>query len=146
MSDRDPFSNGVYQGLKSLLESSFPKRCASCGRVFETAAQFVAETRDIHDARSGLVEGDDDDGRKIVELFRNCPCGSTLMTLFDDRRDGSPEGARRRQRFGELLDFLVANGFDRDTARLELIKVLHGEPSSLLERISPPGRDPSNRG
>ncbi|MCK9987662.1 MAG: hypothetical protein AzoDbin1_04134, partial [Azoarcus sp.] len=42
------------------------------------------------------------DGQVIVELFRNCVCGSTLMDCFRDRRDTSEAGLRRRARFGEL--------------------------------------------
>ncbi len=44
----------------------------------------------------------------------------------------------RRRRFGELMDFLVANGVAPETARTELLKVMRGERSKLLEKYRPP--------
>jgi len=82
--------------------------------------------------------GVSDDGSRIVEAFRNCPCGSTLMDFFTDRRDMSEKGLRRRERFGELLDYLVENGMERAAARAELLKVLKGGSSAVLANFSPP--------
>ena len=139
MAYSDDFRKQLFRGLETLAASAFPKHCANCGRVFMTAEAFLQETNAISEQHSGLKEGDDDDGRRIVEAFRNCPCGSTLMSLFNDRRDASPAGLLRRQRFGEMLDFLIAHGIDRDTARAELIKVVRGEHSDLLACMAPPG-------
>lgn len=127
-----------FDGLRALAEASFPKRCASCGRVYETAEQFLAETAPLRPDRSGLRAGEDDDGRTIVEAFRNCVCGSTLMDVFSDRRDLSPAGARRRERFGALVEYLAARGIDRVAARAELLKVMRGEHSELLAQLRPP--------
>lgn len=138
MVDSEGFRQQLFQGLRALAASAFPKRCANCGRVFATAETFLQETRAINERHSGLKEGNDDDGRRVIEAFRNCPCGSTLMSFFNDRRDVSPAGMQRRQRFGEMLELLAAHGVDRDTARAELIKVLRGEDSALLVRIAPP--------
>ena len=48
MNDRD------FAGLRALLESSFPKHCGNCGRVYESVEQFLAETEDMPDGRSSL--------------------------------------------------------------------------------------------
>lgn len=138
MTDDHLSYNELFQGLKALAESSFPKKCASCGRIFESAEKYLLETLDLNTSKTGLKESQDDDGTKIVEVFRNCPCGSTLMDLFDNRRDLTETGAQRRKKFTELLKFLVDNRFDKKIARMELLKVMRGEKSELLSKISPP--------
>lgn len=132
------FFDELFRGLKALAESSFPKKCGNCGRVFETAEQFLRETEGMGQAHTGLKEARDDDGSRIVEVFRNCPCGSTLLDFFSDRRDLSDKGMQRRKRFEELHGFLVSNGLDPSLARAELIKVLRGEKSEVLAKIRPP--------
>jgi len=138
MTDNNQFYNELFDGLKALVESSFPKKCANCGRTFESADQFFLETKDINSSTTGLKQAEDDDGTKIIEVFRNCPCGSTLMDFFSDRRGFSEAGTKRREKFEELLDSLCTNGLDRKTARTELIKVMHGEKSEVLSKILPP--------
>lgn len=138
MTNKNNFHKGLFEGLKALAESTFPKRCGNCGRIFETAQQFLSETSDITTSRSGLKGFEDDDGAFVVEVFRNCPCGSTLMDFFGDRRDNTEAGNRRRKRFEELLDFLDKNGLDRNIARTELKNVMCGERSELLDKLSPP--------
>jgi hypothetical protein len=137
--DRD--ERGFFAGLRELAESAFPKRCPSCGRVYETAAAFIAETRPVQADRSGLKESVDDEGAPLVELYRNCVCGSTLMDYFSDRRDLSAAGLARRRKFDALLEYLVEQGLERETARGELLKVLRGEKSGILRTVvSPPKR------
>lgn len=128
----------LFEGLTELAYSAFPKRCASCGRLYETAAEYLQATQPINAQVSGLKQSLDDDGSVIVEVFRNCVCGSTLMDVFNNRRDISDAGLRRRQRFGELLDYLVSQNLEFDVARAELLKVLRGESSSILKNFKPP--------
>ncbi|MEW5889084.1 MAG: oxidoreductase [Pseudomonadota bacterium] len=133
------FDEVLYAGLQALAASAFPKRCGNCGRVFATPREFLEETRRVSSGASGLKQSVDDDGRPVVELYRNCPCGSTLLDFFNDRRDVSEAGLERRRRFGELLDYLTAQGVERGLARRELLRVLRGEPSELLRRLRAPG-------
>ena len=121
--------------LQALVNDAFPKKCNSCGCSFETAEDFVRQTEAIR-GKSGLKSAVDDDGRPVVELFRNCLCGSTLMDAFRDRRDTSEAGLRRRAKFGELAARLVARGVTPEMARTELLKVLRGEGSSVLEQLT----------
>lgn len=141
-------SQHFYAGLRELAESAFPKQCRNCGRTYQTAAEFVAATQPIKADKSGLKQSIDDDGRAIVELFRNCVCGSTLMDSFNDRRDLSEAGLRRRQRFGELLEYLKGQGLPHLTARDELLKVTRGQPSELLAnlKVTQPPPPPPPRG
>ncbi len=138
MSNNTEFYQTLFEGLKALAETSFPKECASCGRVFESADQFLQETEDLRPDVYGLKEATEEDGSKIVEVFRNCPCGSTLMEFFGDRRDFSEAGLKRRERFEQLLVFLEANGLEKELARDELKKVMRGEKSEVLSSIGPP--------
>ena len=133
-----PMDPTLLAGLRELSASAFPKRCATCGRVYHSADEYARLTHRINAQASGLKQARNDDGTPMVELFRNCECGSTLMDAFCDRRNPTPEGVRRRARFGELLDYLVTRGMDRPTARDELLKVMRGEPSPLLRNLPPP--------
>jgi hypothetical protein len=129
-SDRD-----LYADLRALVASTFPKRCRNCGHEYATAADFVAATEPVGDGRSGLKQTVDDDGATIVELFRNCQCGSTLMDTFDNRRGNSPAASLQRQRVEELIRHLVARGIESARARAEVLAALHGQPNELLAQI-----------
>ena len=80
----------------------------------------------------------EEDGSAIVEVFRNCPCGSTLMDAFNDRRDMSERGNKRRQHFSRMMDYLSEKGIEKEISRIELLKVLRGEKSAILSTIPPP--------
>ena len=125
----------LFGGLRQLSDASFPKRCNSCGRVFNSAEEFAAATQSVQAGRSGLKQSVGDDGQTIVELFRNCPCGSTLMDTFDNRRDATSAGIKRRQRFHEVLQMLRSRGVDPAQARSELLKLMRGQPSAILQLI-----------
>ncbi len=138
MNEDESFYSKLFEGLNSLAESAFPKKCETCGRMFETAEQFLRETEDIRESVTGLKQSRDDEGAIIVEAFRNCACGSTLMDFFNDRRDQSNAGDIRRKKFNDFLVFLMENGLEREVARDELLKVMHGEKSEILANIRPP--------
>jgi hypothetical protein len=130
-----------YLGLKSLSDQAFPKRCLRCGRHFATAEDFIRSTQTVRTGDSGLKSVRDESDRPMVELFRNCPCGSTLMDRFDDRRDLNEPGLRRRKLFGRLLQLLVTKGMSAELARVELLKLLRGEPSATLADLGVEPRD-----
>lgn len=121
-------------GLQALADSAFPKRCSYCGKVYETVQAFVAETVSVRQGISGAKASFGDNEEVIVELYRNCVCGSTLMDFFSDRRDHSERGVKRRQKFEELMQYLIAQGVPAVQARTELLSVLRGGTSQLLQR------------
>lgn len=123
------------QGLTALFESSFPKKCAVCGREYLTAEQFLQETQDLPHTKSGLKEVIEDNGSAIVEVFRNCVCGSTLMNEFNNRRDTSERGRLRREKFDRALHILVNKGLSKQVARTELIKLLHNRESLVINKL-----------
>ena len=128
----------LFDGLNALAESAFPKKCACCGRSYKTAKEFLHATEKIPTASSSMKSAIEEDGSTIVEVFRNCPCGSTLMDEFNDRRDMSERGNKRRRHFNRMMDYLEQKGIAKDISRVELIKVLRGQKSEILATIPPP--------
>ncbi len=120
-----------YAGLQALSDSAFPKKCNNCGRWFESADAFIAESESVASG-SGLKKSLDDDDQPVVMLFRNCVCGSTLMDFFADRRRPGSGGALRRAQFNELLLVLQRRGLSAGEAKKELRKVINGEQSVRL--------------
>jgi hypothetical protein len=125
----------IYKGLQALADSAFPRKCVSCGQLFETQEEFFTQTEKLWKS-SGLKASTDDARNPVVELYRNCPCGSTLLELFSDRRDLTESGEERRTRFGRVMDILSSQfGLNRDEARFELLKIMRGQKSSILESL-----------
>lgn len=131
----------LYRDLASLRAEAFPKRCAGCGRVYRDATEYLRETLPVKPGKSGLKGIADDTEGPLVELYRNCRCGSTLLEFFCDRRDTSEAGLRRRELFARILDNLVEAGADRGEARAELIKGLRGQPVDLRGLTKGPDDD-----
>ena len=126
----------LFAGLTALAASAFPKRCNTCGRIYPDVQSFITQTRTIA-GHSGLKAVKTDDNSTMVELFRHCVCGSTLLDFFNDRRDLSDNGLARRARFGELLAYLASRGIPQHQARLEILKVLQGDISQVLSNLPP---------
>lgn len=116
-----------FEGLRALAEAAFPKHCACCGRVFATAGEFIGQTRAMRQDASGLKQSFDDNNVAIVEVYRNCLCGSTLMDLFSDRRGTSEASQQRRQLFERLLSLRQEKGMQRGAARAYLLRVVRGQ-------------------
>jgi hypothetical protein len=119
-----------FEGLQALAASAFPKHCSYCGRVFATAHDFMQQTQSVRKDITGLKQSFDDDSVAIVEAYRNCLCGSTLMDFFSDRRDISESGARRRELFDKLLPHLQEKGMTPAAAREHLLALLRGREIS----------------
>lgn len=109
-----------------LQAEAFPKKCPSCGKVYASEQQFLAETTSVAYTPSDIrpVRDDAADSSIYLEVFRNCACGSTLMELFRSRRDLSEQGLTRRQLFDSMLAILLEAGHDRQEARAILLQQL----------------------
>lgn len=123
-----------HTGLRALDSSSFPKKCGNCGRVFETALQYFRETADVNN-ETGLKRFVAKDTSVIVEAFRNCPCGSTLMDNFTDRRDNSSAGDARRKRFDQMKQALIDSGLDADSAHRQVLELFRKEQRDIDKKL-----------
>ena len=134
MDETEKINLDLFKDLKVLSAASFPKRCAMCGQTYASAEEFLQKTESIV-GHSGIKQSLDDDDKDIVQVFRNCACGSTLMDCFSNRRDVSETGLKRRALFDKLMDMLVAKGLAADVARMELLALMRGEKSVVLEKM-----------
>jgi tRNA G37 N-methylase Trm5 len=125
-------NSDLYKGLKALTFSDFPKKCPSCGAIYENEEDFIAKTKELGNS-TGLKQSKDDNSEEMVELFRNCICGSTLMNYFQNRRDQSERGKKRRETFDKVMKILQEKGVSEGHARQELLKVVYGGKSTLIE-------------
>ncbi len=132
----DHWLKEFYNGLKVLENFSFPKRCQTCGKEYRNLDEYLKETGAATDS-SGLMQAIDDDDNPIVGLFRNCICGSTLMITCGNRRDMSEQGQKQRDVFQKLLDLMEQRGIPPSMARPELIKIMNGQPSELIQGLNP---------
>lgn len=130
----DDADSGLFAGLQELGAGAFPKICPNCGRTYENLAQFLELTVPAG-GHSGLKSALDDDDKPVVELFRNCVCGSTLMDFCRSRRDESADGQRRRATFNRMLRVLGRRGVALNIAHEELLKLIRGERSELIDSL-----------
>jgi hypothetical protein len=128
-----------YNGLQSLVDSTFPKKCNNCGKIYKTKHDFLSETIPVKDIsledKSGLFEFESGDVNTTIGVFRNCKCGTTLMADFQDRRENSALGQSRRNKFKKLMDALVEHGVESGVARREILGILRGNHSEIIEEM-----------
>lgn len=121
----------VFDGLQALSGSAFPKRCESCSKEYASLEQLAAET--TAQQGSGLKETVGDSTPR-VEMECQCSCGSLLTEAFNDRRASEGIDSQRRSLFERLLSLLTEGGMPVKMAKKELIKVMKGQTSELLDR------------
>jgi hypothetical protein len=128
-----------YQDLQTLVDTTFPKKCPKCRLIFKTKDDFLKNTVPVRDItledKSGLFALEEVGIATTIGLFRNCTCGTTMMADFQDRRDMSDAGQKRRDQFDNLLEMLIENGMGATEARSELLQILHGEHSTTIEAL-----------
>ena len=57
------------------------------------------------------------------------------MDFFNDRRDVSNDGLKRREFFEQLMRMLTESKIAHAVARRELLKVVKGENSTVLDKL-----------
>ena len=119
--------SSMYQGLKAIWDTEFPKTCPKCGREYGSFEEYLIDTQPLSHS-SGLMGYDIGDPGQQVGLFRNCACGTTIMAFCHDRRDLSENGNKRRKLFGELMSRLVDTGAPGMEARQKLLVALRTTP------------------
>ncbi len=128
-----------YKGLNTLVDTTFPKKCTKCGRIYASQEEFLRETIPVRDItledKSGLFALNLGETETTIGVFRNCECGTTLMADFADRRDNSDAGQQRREQFDKLLAMLTDHGMERALACHELLQVLYGKHSEVIKDL-----------
>ena len=129
----------LYQGLRAIWDTEFPKICPKCNRVYHSFEEYLVDTFPLHHS-SGLMGYKVGDPGEQVGLFRNCACGTTIMAFCHDRRDLSESGNKRRELFNELMNRLIDNGISAQEAREKLLKELRKAPdeAAFMKAISLP--------
>jgi hypothetical protein len=108
--------------LQSRVKSEFPKICRKCGKSYKSFEEFYYETSPIERGTVSYPTL----GSEFY-LHRNCKdgCGSTLVVVFNDRRDETDLGSQRRAAFKRCLDTLVLRmGLTEEAARDLLFSLL----------------------
>jgi len=131
MENKQAIFRALYDQLQAMVATCFPKKCTNCGITYTDIEDFLDRTKQACSSAS-LLENFEPYERSIVDLNRNCECGSTLMVVFPERRDTSKKGNKLRDKFGESLNILVSIGFKENIARTELKKLLNGRKSNVI--------------
>lgn len=123
--------DGLYEGLQAIWNTEFPKTCPKCGKIYTSIEDYFSRTEPLSSS-TGLMEIETPDHDEQVGLFRNCPCGSTLMAFCRDRRDDSEDGERRRVLFDQVLERLTESGLPAEEARTRLRQALRSGDFSRI--------------
>ena len=137
-----PSKEEIYEGLRALEETMFPKKCANCGRVYRTLEDFIAQTNEVSGS-TGLMAVRHKRKTAMLGVFRNCVCNSTLLVPCLDRRGKTTNQQKRRRIFGRLMETIERIGRTREEARKELLKVMSGEVSKMFDCLRPASRRPA---
>jgi len=95
-------SDPRYNGLKATWPAEFPKSCPTCNRQYPSFEDYIKATTPLAN-NTGLMCCEIRDNERQVGVFRNCACGTTLMTFCRDRRDPSQSGNHRRRIFAATV-------------------------------------------
>jgi hypothetical protein len=134
MKNRQILVAELYQGLQALADAAFPKACSNCGATYQNLEEFLRGTHSTFSS-SGLKKADMERNQPVVELYRTCHCGATMLEFFCDRRDDSESGVQIRAKFAQLLDILQETGLSLATVRAELTLLLRGEHSEIFNLL-----------
>jgi hypothetical protein len=92
-------TDSISSRLNKLYHEKFPKKCMSCGKVYNSREDFFKDTEALVKQGTTFV-------LEKVQEYRNCSCGSTLMVMFQDRRDKTEFGDQRRELFNICVEKL----------------------------------------
>ena len=116
--------------LKQLYQSKFPKKCNTCGRVYESRQAYINATKVLKKDNTVIYD------KFGLQEYRNCVCGSTLMILTDDRRDTTEFGVARRKLFDSCLEKMLALS---NKSEAELIEELRKVFRTIIDEVN--GKD-----
>lgn len=133
----DSIWNTIEQALQALSIDSFPKKCEQCDRIYWTHQEYTRDVKNV--LRIGSIKQpihgmETSSHEHETDLYNMCWCGSKLVCYSEDFRTSHVAEERRRNRFGNLLELLVEQGIEANTARRELLKLMNGENSDIVQK------------
>jgi hypothetical protein len=77
------FSSFVQQfSIMNNNRNIFPKKCRTCGKVYESLYQYLCDT----EAKAqSLEDAGEIMGKSSTMIYRNCSCGNTLVVTVTDQ-------------------------------------------------------------
>ena len=51
MTDRENDLDNYFSDLQAISNLSFPKKCANCGKIYESPDDFISHTEKIHEEK-----------------------------------------------------------------------------------------------
>jgi hypothetical protein len=91
------FTDSVKERLHKIYDEKFPKKCNTCGRIYNSREDFLRETQAMK--KGDVIFDKEAKSNQRLQEYRNCVCGSTLVIVAGDRRDNTPFGKARRELF-----------------------------------------------
>lgn len=92
----------------------------------------MAHTRAASD-NPGMLQDLEHPERTIVDFWRACTCGSTMMVISDERRSNSFQGAKTRELMGVALDQLMGDGLCYEEAKTQLMSWIDAKIPAIPE-------------
>ncbi|WP_145927216.1 hypothetical protein [Jeongeupia sp. USM3] len=113
-----------YSGEMALPQQilAYPHACPGCRRAYDSYDAFTGQTTEAEAPPS--VESQ----AGSVSRWRRCGCGEVMQTCQVERRSHGD----LRGEFDHVLEALTAQGMPHEDVRLELRKVMRGDPGELL--------------
>ena len=110
------FSSSAGDSGKNI----FPKVCPKCAEKYRNSDDFFSKTEGVS---SSLLKNESNKPVRIKIKCRCRSCGYLFELSVDKHRDHSDEGYYIRDKFGNLLEMLIAEGMSREDARKEMLKL-----------------------
>jgi hypothetical protein len=111
---------GSFNLMKNRFKDVLPNVCPKCGEKYLKTDDFFSKTEEIS---SVLEKTESGNPTKIKIKCRCCSCKHIFSIGIDKQRDFSGEGCYVRNKFGQILEMLMAEGMSRENARKEMLKL-----------------------
>ncbi|BCL74332.1 hypothetical protein JHS3_00680 [Jeongeupia sp. HS-3] len=114
-----------YSGEMALPQEilAYPQACPHCRQGYDSYDAFLAQTVGVEPPV--LVSAD---FTGAAYRWRRCACGEILQSCQVERRTHGD----LRGEFEQVLGALTAQGMPQNDVRVELRKVMRGDPGELL--------------
>lgn len=117
-----------------MSSETLPVHCFSCGKEYKTLTDFIGLTTSVEN-EPALIEKKSGD-QLVVQLVRLCSCGSEVLIRFQDRRDTSERGEKKRALFDRIQQQLMSEGVEKKEAHSEILNLIYGRPCPVMKALA----------